>query len=122
SATDYLKGQRARQLIRDDVDEVLQRVDCILTPTLPMAAPPITATEVQIGGRTVPLRAAMTMFTRLFNLTGHPVVSVPCGFNKAGLPLSLQLTGRAFDEMTILRLSAAYEQATEWHRRRPPEI
>jgi aspartyl-tRNA(Asn)/glutamyl-tRNA(Gln) amidotransferase subunit A len=122
SATDYLKGQRARQLIRDEVTEVLQRVDCLLTPTTPVPAPPITASEVRLGNRTEALRAAVTMFTRLFNLTGHPVVCVPCGFSREGLPLSMQLAGRAFDEATILRVARAYEEATEWHTRRPPEL
>lgn len=120
AATDYVKGQRARLVIRDDVEAVLRRVDCLLAPTLPIAAPPLTATEVRIGGRTESPRAALTMFTRLFNLTGHPVVAVPCGFTRDGLPLSFQLVGRAFDEVTILRLAHAYEGATEWHARRPP--
>ena len=62
----------------------------------------------------------MTSFTRLFNLTGHPVVAVPCGFSAEGLPVSLQLVGRPFDEATILRLAQAYQDATAWHRRRPP--
>jgi len=120
TATDYVRGQRARRLIRDDAEAVLRRVDCLLAPTLPIPAPPLTATEVRIGGRTESPRVALTAFTRLFNLTGHPVVALPCGFSREGLPLSLQLVGRAFDEETILRLAHAYEGATEWHRRRPP--
>jgi aspartyl-tRNA(Asn)/glutamyl-tRNA(Gln) amidotransferase subunit A len=65
-------------------------------------------------------RSAFTMFTRLFNLTGHPAIAVPSGFSGDGLPYSLQLVGRPFDEATILRLAHAYEGATEWHTRRPP--
>jgi len=120
TATDYVKGQRTRTLMRDDVNAVLGSVDCLLAPTLPIPAPPVTATEVRIGGRRETPRSALTMFTRLFNLTGHPVVAVPCGFSPEGLPLSLQLVGRPFDEVTILRLAQAYQDATEWHRRRPP--
>src|SRR5262249_18602967 len=119
TAGDYLNGQRARRLIRDAVDAVLQRVDCLLAPTLPVAAPPITASEVRIGDRTEATRPAMTMFTRLFNLSGHPVVCLPCGFSRDGMPFSLQLVGRPFDEATILRLAKTYEDATEWHQRRP---
>ena len=53
-------------------------------------------------------------------LAGMPAVVVPCGFDSAGLPLSLQIMGRAFEDATVLRAAHAYEQATGWHRRRPP--
>jgi len=55
-----------------------------------------------------------------FNLTGLPTLALPCGFSSSGLPLSFQLSGRAFEEGTVLRVGHAYEQATEWHTRRPP--
>ena len=55
-----------------------------------------------------------------FNMTGLPALAVPCGFTETGLPLSLQIAGRPFDEATVFRAGHAYEQATEWHRRRPP--
>jgi aspartyl-tRNA(Asn)/glutamyl-tRNA(Gln) amidotransferase subunit A len=97
-------------------------VDCLLAPTLPIAAPPVTAAEVYIGDRTESVRLALTLFTRLFNISGHPVVCLPCGFNQEGMPLSLQLVGRGFDEETILRLARAYEEATAWHTRRPPRL
>jgi aspartyl-tRNA(Asn)/glutamyl-tRNA(Gln) amidotransferase subunit A len=57
--------------------------------------------------------------TRPINLTGLPTVSVPCGFTRAGLPIGMQITGRAGDEATVLRLAHAYEQATDWHKREP---
>lgn len=120
SGADYLKGQRARRLIRDEVEELFGRVDCLLGPTVPVAAPPLGAAEVPIRGRAENTRSALLRFTRPFNLTGHPAVAVPCGFSRDGLPLSLQIAGRAFDEATVLRLAHAYEQATDWHRRRPP--
>jgi len=53
------------------------------------------------------------------NLTGVPALVMPCGFSEAGLPLSVQIMGRHFDEATVYRVAAAYEQATEWHSRRP---
>jgi aspartyl-tRNA(Asn)/glutamyl-tRNA(Gln) amidotransferase subunit A len=120
TGADYVKGQRARQLLRNEVNDVLQRVDGLLAPTLPVPAPPVTATEVWLGNRTETVRLALTMFTRPFNLSGHPVVCVPCGFSRRGLPLSLQLVGRAFEEGVVLRLAKAYEDATTWHQRRPP--
>jgi len=55
-----------------------------------------------------------------FNLTGQPTLALPCGFAASGLPLSLQLSGRAFEETTVLRLGHAYQRATDWHTRRPP--
>jgi aspartyl-tRNA(Asn)/glutamyl-tRNA(Gln) amidotransferase subunit A len=122
AATDYVQGQRARARMRDEVNAVLDQVDCLLTPTLPIVAPPVTATEVTIGARREAPRSALTAFTRLFNLTGHPVVAVPCGFSAEGLPVSLQLVGRPFDEATILRLAQAYQDATAWHTRRPPAV
>jgi aspartyl-tRNA(Asn)/glutamyl-tRNA(Gln) amidotransferase subunit A len=54
-----------------------------------------------------------------FNLSGLPALALPCGFTSDGLPISLQLAGRPFDEATVLRAGHAYEQATEWHTRRP---
>ncbi len=64
--------------------------------------------------------AALTQYTRPYNITGTPAISVPCGFSEEGLPIGLQLAGRSFDEATVLRAAHAYEQATEWRHRRPP--
>jgi Asp-tRNA(Asn)/Glu-tRNA(Gln) amidotransferase A subunit family amidase len=63
---------------------------------------------------------ALTQYTRPYNITGSPAIALPCGFSDAGLPISLQLAGRPFDELTVLRAAHAYEQATDWHTRRPP--
>jgi len=56
----------------------------------------------------------------VFNLSGHPAASIPCGFTAGGLPVGLQIVGRPFDEATVLRVADAYQRATDWHRRRPP--
>ena len=58
-------------------------------------------------------------YSRPFNLTGQPAVSLPCGFSTGGLPIGLQIAGRPFDEATVLRVAYAYEQATDWHTRSP---
>lgn len=121
SGADYVKAQQARRLIRDEVNESLGRVEVLLAPTLPIGAPPVGTTEVTIRGQREPVRSALLQFTRPFNVTGHPVLALPCGFDSAGMPVSMQLIGRAFGEETILRLGHAYEQATPWHARRPPE-
>ena len=120
SAADYLKGQRVRRLIRDDVDQVLGGVDLLLAPTVPIAATPVGAREALVNGTPQPVRPALIRYTRPFNASGHPVVSVPCGFTADGLPVGMQVIGRAFDEATVLRAADAYQRATDWHTRRPP--
>ncbi len=84
---DYVNAQRARRYIRDQVNAVLGQVDCLLAPTLPVPAEAVGTTEVPLANRTENLRVALTMFTRLFNLSGSPVVALPCGFTSTGLPL-----------------------------------
>jgi len=64
-------------------------------------------------------RGNLTRFTRMFNLSGHPAIVLPCGFTADGLPIGLQLVGGLWQEEKILQLAHAYEQATEWHTRLP---
>jgi Asp-tRNA(Asn)/Glu-tRNA(Gln) amidotransferase A subunit family amidase len=122
SAADYLHAQRARRLMREQFLEALDHVDVLVTPTTPIAAPLLTAREHLINGKPAPARYAydLAAFTFPFNQTGMPAVSVPSGFNKAGLPMGVQIIGRPFDEATILRAAHAYQQRTDWHLRRPP--
>jgi aspartyl-tRNA(Asn)/glutamyl-tRNA(Gln) amidotransferase subunit A len=119
-AADYLRGQRIRALMRDEVDQALARADVLVCATTPVVATPVGQAEVMIEHETLPLRPSLIRFTRPFNLTGHPVASVPCGFTAAGLPVGLQIVGRPFDEATVLRVADAYQRATDWHTRRPP--
>jgi len=72
-----------------------------------------------IDAVTVPVLAPLTRYMRVFNLTGLPAISVPCGFSSEGLPVGLQLVGRAWDEATVLRAAHAYGTATEWTQLRP---
>ncbi len=120
SGADYLKGQRVRALIRDEVDRALGKLDVLVCATTPMPAPAVGQNEVAIGAETQPVRPNLIRFTRPFNLTGHPAASVPCGFTAAGLPVGLQIIGRPFDEATVLRAADAYQRVTDWHTRRPP--
>ena len=110
----YLKALRVRTLIRRDFEEAFQRCDVILTPTTPTAA-------FRFGEKTDdPLQMYLAdVFTIPCSLAGLPGISVPCGFTAAGLPIGLQVLGKAFDEATVLRAAHAYEQATDWHTRRP---
>jgi aspartyl-tRNA(Asn)/glutamyl-tRNA(Gln) amidotransferase subunit A len=117
----YLAAQRARRRIIADVRAIWKGFDLLVTPTSPIAATPIGATTVRLAGADRPLVRAYLDHTLPFNLTGQPALSVPCGFTPAGLPVGLQLVGRPFDEALLLRVGAAYEAATAWHTRRPPD-
>jgi aspartyl-tRNA(Asn)/glutamyl-tRNA(Gln) amidotransferase subunit A len=104
-----------RHLIRQDFLDAFERCDVISTPTAP-------TTAFQIGEKaTDPLTMYLSdVFTIAVNLAGLPGLSVPCGFDTRGLPISLQLIGQPFGEEALLRAGYAYEQATEWHTTKPP--
>ena len=110
----YLKAQQVRTLILRDYDRAFERVDVVAMPTSPTPA-------FSIGERAAdPLQMYLAdIFTVSANLAGLPAISVPCGFTR-GLPIGLQLTGRPFDEATLLRVADAYERDTEWSKQTPP--
>jgi aspartyl-tRNA(Asn)/glutamyl-tRNA(Gln) amidotransferase subunit A len=120
TASDYLDAREVQVRLRHEFDAAFEDVTAILAPTLPAAPPRIGDETVLTGGEPEDVRSAMLRFNRPSNLTGLPAISIPCGFTSAGLPIGLQIMGRAFDEVGLLRLAAAYERRTEWHRRRPP--
>ncbi len=115
----YVKAQQVRTLILRDYDRAFAQVDVVAMPTSP--TPPF-----KLGERTAdPLQMYLAdIFTVSANLAGLPAVSIPCGFTPAGdasrLPVGLQLTGRRFDEATLLRAADAYERDTEWWMQVPP--
>jgi aspartyl-tRNA(Asn)/glutamyl-tRNA(Gln) amidotransferase subunit A len=113
TATQYLKGQRARRVLVQRFTALFDRIDVLATPTTAILAPTIEESRGDAA------RASLLGFCRLFNVLGLPAVSVPCGFSPGGLPTGLQLVGRPFDEHTILRVAHAYEQQAGWHTRRP---
>jgi aspartyl-tRNA(Asn)/glutamyl-tRNA(Gln) amidotransferase subunit A len=110
----YLKAQKVRTLIRRDFLTAFERCHAVLTPTAPTTAFPI-------GEKTSdPLQMYLEdIFTVSVNLAGLPGLSLPCGFDDTGLPIGLQIIGRPFDEPTVLNLAHAFEQAHDFHRRRP---
>ena len=116
----YLKAQRARRLLMEDYRKAFGTVEVIVTPTTPIAAPPVGVSTVTAEGRTIDVRGALTRFARAFNATGLPAATVPCGFTADGLPIGLQVAGRPFDEAMVLRVAHAYEQVAGWTQRRPP--
>ena len=119
TAPDYIRAQRARTLFNNQVAEIFEQVDLILTPTTPIPAVGIGHAMDLFGETGESGYNLLSRNTRPFNLTGSPAISVPCGFTRMGLPIGLQLTGRLFDEATVFRAAHAYEQATDWHMIRP---
>lgn len=117
-ATDYLRAQRLRTIMREELAALLARVDALVLPTTRTVAHPIGQPFTQVAGRTVNPFELWVGFTMPFDLTGTPALSVPCGLAD-GLPIGLQVAGRAWDEATILRIAAAYERATPWHAQHP---
>ena len=91
----------------------------MLTPTTAVPAYPIGARPREIAGQEVSKLWGAAPFTASFNIAGNPAASVPCGFSSDGLPIGLQVVGRWGDEMTVLRASAALEQARPWAGRVP---
>ena len=110
----YLKAQKVRTLIKGDFDAAFAEVDVIACPVSP-------STAFKIGEKVDdPLQMYLSdVFTLNANLAGICGVSLPCGFDDQGLPIGLQINGPAFGEEKMLRVAHAYEQATEWHRRKP---
>jgi aspartyl-tRNA(Asn)/glutamyl-tRNA(Gln) amidotransferase subunit A len=118
-AVQYLAGLEVQKRVRAEFDAALQDVDAIVAPTIPAPAPPIGAEYIQIDGEQIAVRTAMVGMNRPANFTGHPAISVPCGFTRDGLPVGLQLIGRSFDESTLLRIAFSYERAHDWRARHP---
>lgn len=116
---DYALARRVGQWMALDFETLFDDVDLVATPATAIPAPRFGQDRVEIRGESVSVRAAIAQFTRVFNLTGLPAISVPCGFSSAGLPIGLQLAGPHLDEATVLRAAYAYEQATDWHAHRP---
>jgi aspartyl-tRNA(Asn)/glutamyl-tRNA(Gln) amidotransferase subunit A len=110
----YLKAQQVRTLIRGDYDRAFGSVDVVAMPTSPTPA-------FKIGERSSdPLEMYLAdVFTVSANLAGLPAISIPCGLTADRLPIGLQLTGRAFDEATLLRVADAYERDTRWSSKWP---
>jgi aspartyl-tRNA(Asn)/glutamyl-tRNA(Gln) amidotransferase subunit A len=113
-AVDYVDARRMQSLVRRGFGAALEKADVLVTPTLPRGAPPI--------GEPISREphAAWNRLVSPLNLAGVPALSIPCGFDRDGLPVGLQIAGRWFDEATVLRVGGAFERATDWHRRVPP--
>jgi aspartyl-tRNA(Asn)/glutamyl-tRNA(Gln) amidotransferase subunit A len=122
AATDYVNAQRLRRMMQREFSQLWSQVDCLFTPTTPMAAPRIGEKTASLGDFTEDVRLATTRLVRGINVLGLPAISLPCGFDRRGLPVGLQIVGRPFDEALILQAAAALEDATDYHKQAPKDV
>ena len=113
TSSEYALARRTQSELRRRYEQFFAEYDLLLSPTTPVAAPPIEGPDAVEQAR------RLTRFTAPFNLTGLPAISLPCGFTSEGLPIGLQIVSRPWNEAGLLRAAYAYEQATDWHLRRP---
>lgn len=111
-AADYAEAQHFRRLFTAQVHEAMAGCDVLAAPTATIAAAPI-------ADRPEDYRLLSWKNTGIFDLTGQPSISIPCGFTEAGLPVGLMLTGRLFEDRTVLQIASLFEAATDWQTRRP---
>jgi aspartyl-tRNA(Asn)/glutamyl-tRNA(Gln) amidotransferase subunit A len=111
AAADYVQLMLERRKTRGEVDRLLRDFDALVLPTTPLPAIPLSEIDQR--------KAPMSRLTRPVNVLDLCALALPCGFSKDGMPISLQIVGRGYDEAHILRIGWAFENATEWHRRHP---
>ena len=117
----YYKAQKLRAMIRQAVLETLEQVDVIVLPTSPAPAPLIPDAPGIVSQEDAQSRiSGVRSFTGPFNLAGVPALSLPCGFTADNLPIALQIVGRPMADGMVMRVGHTYQQATDWHTRRPP--
>lgn len=115
--TEYILARRQVEQIRREAAKVFESVDLLIAPAAPVSPFPIAELTDPAAARGKELQ--MLHHTRPINALGWPAIAVPCGFDERGLPIGLQIIGPPWGEADVLRLAHAYEQATEWHRRKP---
>lgn len=115
---DVVRAQRIRQALRRRLELQLAETPLLILPVLPFPTP--TADEGWAMMRDPAMLGRATRFTVIFDLTGHPSITLPCGFDARGAPIGLQLVGRALSEPLLLSAAHAFQQVTDFHTRRPP--
>jgi aspartyl-tRNA(Asn)/glutamyl-tRNA(Gln) amidotransferase subunit A len=112
TAPDYVQAQRVRSLIKAETIAALSGVDVLATPTMLGVAPTFAGYDFEAFTR-------QPTFTGIWNLTGSPALSICCGFSQSGLPIGLQIVGKAFDEPNVFKVGDAYQSFTDWHLAMP---
>ena len=123
-ASDYLTAQRIRQMIKMETDELMSGYDALVVPTWPTGAPMReTVDGWPVPARTPPARprprGRTARVNSIANLCGLPGITVPCGFDDTGMPLSIQIVSGAWKEQSALDIAMAFQKETDWHERRP---
>ena len=118
SAAQYLKARRDVEMLRRNIGASFQKIDAVVTPTY--EKPSETIAEVLKRAETDTPTPISLSPRSPFNVMGLPTISIPCGFTSKGLPIGMQISAAPWQEEKVLALAHAYEQATEWHKRRPP--
>lgn len=116
---DYLKAEQLRSVLMQDLARLFLDVDVIIGPTSPLTAWPIGEWTVEIGNETESVLAASWRLTYPWNLAGLPAASIPCGFDRHGLPIGLQIAAGPYNEIAVIRAAHAYERAHAWKERMP---
>jgi len=119
SASAFIKSRQAQAKVQSQMAGVLAQTPILAMPTAVIPSVPIDTGTIMVGDRDVVGWKALGQLTRLACFTGQPAISIPCGFTEDGLPIGLQLLGPWFEEPLLLQVADAFEQATEWHKRRP---
>ncbi len=119
TALDYLAAQRYRSVVQESMGRALASVDVLFTPGTPTTAPRLGVMEADLGDEIVPWLEVAARCTFPFNLTGMPALVLPSGLDRHGLPMSIQLAARPFDDLACLRVGHAFQTATEHHRVAP---
>jgi len=120
TATDYLKAEQVRAVLIQDFRNAFDHVDVIVGPTTPITAWKSGEWTVKVAGKDQSVLSVSWRNTFPYNLAGLPAISVPCGFDRDGLPIGLQIAAKPFDEATLLRAAHAYERRHDWKDSMPP--
>ena len=119
-AVDYIDTQRARRRFIEQMDGVMSDLDVLVTPSVPIQTPTISECTPPPGSPDAPGGGRLTEFTGVFDTTGQPSLSLNCGFTGDGMPIGMMISGKPFDEVSVLRAGAAFEAAAGLSDRRPP--
>ncbi|MDX1563155.1 MAG: amidase family protein, partial [Gammaproteobacteria bacterium] len=119
SAREYIEARRQLELARNEIEQVFETVDLIVTPTTPVM--PTTIENAEVPAQATGAESTVRN-TAPFNIFGIPTISVPCGISPFGLPIGLQISGPRLGELPIYALAHAYEQVTDWHLQQPPIV
>ena len=120
SGIDLVRAERSLLETTREFEKVFESVDCLLAPTLPLAAPPLGTEFVSSAAGDVTLVHEFVRLNAPQNMAGLPAITIPCGFTEDRLPIGMQIVARRGGEETILSLSGLYQRETDWHTRRPP--